>query len=73
MVVLAMVFEGIKAVAVEAVAVVNAGVLGDVEAVEAADTKEGYVMAVGRAISLATSMVLIYQTTTIVPTNLNKW
>ena len=65
MVVKSAVVEGIKAVAMEAVAFVDVGVLGDVDVVEAMDTKEGDVTAVGGEIPLAASMVLIYHTTII--------
>ena len=73
MVVVAAVAEGIKADAVEVMAVVDAGVLGAVEAVEDADTKEEDVAVVGGAIPLAASTILIYQTATILSTNYNKW
>ena len=73
MVVVAAVAEGIKADAVEAMAVVDAGVLGAVDAVEAADTKEEDVVVVGGATPLVASMILIYQTATILPMNYNKW
>ena len=41
MVVVAVVVEGIKAVVMDAVAVADAGILGDMDAVEAVETKEG--------------------------------
>ena len=58
MVVAAVVVESIKAM--------------DMDALEVADTKEGDIAAVGGAIPLAASMVLLYQTAIIIPMNLNK-
>ena len=72
MVVTSAVVKGIKAVAVEAVAFVDVGVLGDVDVVEAMDTREGDVTEVGGETPLSSSMVLIYHTTTIFSMNSNK-
>ena len=68
-VLVAAVVKSIKAVAVKAVEVVDAGVWGSMDAVEAADTKEGDVVAVGRVIPLAASMLFMYQITNILPMN----
>ena len=73
MVIVDVVVDGIKAVAVEAVVVVDAVVLGTVDVAEATDTKEGDVVAVGGVTHLAASMVFIYQTATMIPIFFNRW
>ena len=73
MVIVDVVVDSIKAVAVEAVVVVDAVVLGTVDVAEATDTKEGDVVAVGGVTQLAASMVFIYQTATMIPIFFNRW